>query len=177
MNYKLLTLVVVGAMTFTACSADSNESSDKGNQNTEITTEASTKDEGEKEVTDVNEAPLKNKEEDSEINSRYAYDQDWANIKEAILKKDYKGLKDYCVDDDVELLIDQIHYESEFVKQLKAMSYEDLETGRGPTGDVTLVAPLAVSGEYEGQEFESGIYIYLEQGDPNLMIVSYLAAG
>ncbi len=181
MKFNLLALAIIGAMTFTACSSDSDETAAGGTEQTDSGDNAPSKEDDPQDEADTgNKVENSEKEEDGpEINSRYAYDQDWANIKEAILKKDYKALKDYCVDDevDVEMLIDQIHYDDELVKQLKAMSYEDLRTEEGPTGDMMLVASLAVSGVEEGIEYESGIYIYMEQGDPSLMIVTYLAAG
>jgi hypothetical protein len=180
MKFKLLIFAIIGAMTFTACSTEgSDEVAAEGSPKSEAENDAGSPDEAPAKEADTN-GKLENNEKDGpEVNSRYAYDQDWVNIKEAILKKDYKGLKNYCVDEDVdvELLIDQIHYDDELLKQLKAMSYEDLSTQEEPSGDILLVASLAVSGVEEGIEYESGIYIYLEQGDPSLMVVRYLAAG
>lgn len=173
-------LFVIGALTISACGADSGDTNTEQNQNKEegVNQESALN----KEDAEKNDS-IANSDAEGEngqgINSRYAYDQDWNNIKEAILTKNQKELLNYCIDDeeDVELLIDQIHMDADLLSQLRSMSYDDLLSQEGPTGEMMLVAALAVSGVEEGIEYESGIYIYMEQGDPSLMIATYLAAG
>lgn len=113
------------------------------------------------------------------IQSRYAYDQDWENIKEAILNKDVKGLSAYAASDavDAQLIIDSFHADRDFLDQLKKASYKDLRTE--DDGDrILLVFSAEVAGsDEEGNEYESGLYLYFNQGDPSLELVNFLAAG
>ena len=110
---------------------------------------------------------------------RYAYDQDWENIKEAILKKDVKALGAYAASDtiDAEEIIQAFHADADYLAQLKNSTYEDLKTETDGS-EVRLVFSVTVSGSDEdGNTYESGLYIYLNQGEPSLEIVSFLAAG
>lgn len=111
----------------------------------------------------------------SGIESRYSYDQDFANIKEAILNKDIPGLAAYASSDaiDAELIIQSFHADPEYIRQLKSFSYKDLKVEDGG-----LVLSVMVSGsDEEGNEYESGLYLYFSQGEPNLELVNFLAAG
>ena len=113
------------------------------------------------------------------IQSRYNYDTDWENIKEAILKKDIKGLAAYAESDaiDAELIIDSFHADAEYIEQLRKATFKDLAVD--DQGDrVLLVLSVNVSGSDEdGNEYESGLYLYFYQGEPSLQLVNFLAAG
>ena len=139
------------------------------------------------------EAPAKVKEEDrvekkeikeqlkqpeQEVQSRYAYDQDWEAIKTAILNKDLKGVAAFSGSDavDAEMLI-MFFEESKLAEQLKASTYDDL-TVDTQGEEVTLQFTAHETGvNDEGHEVGSAITIVLIQGEPNLEIVNVLAAG
>ncbi|MCB1138938.1 MAG: hypothetical protein KDK23_09295 [Leptospiraceae bacterium] len=111
--------------------------------------------------------------------SRYSYDTDWENIKEAILNKDVRALGAYAASDaiDAEEIIQAFHADPEYLAQLKKSTYRDLKTEIDGS-EVRLVFSAMVSGSDEdGNTYESGLYIYLNQGEPSLEIVSFLAAG
>lgn len=113
------------------------------------------------------------------VQSRYAYDADFENIKEAILKKDLRTLQDYSDTDavDAEMVIQSFHADSDFLNQLKAADYDDLKT-EDHDGEIRLVFSVYVSGsDEEGNVYESGLYLYFVQGKPSLRLVNFLAAG
>lgn len=116
---------------------------------------------------------------DPSSQSRYSYDSDWENIKEAILSKDVRGLSAYAASDaiDSELIINSFHADPEFLEQLKKATYEDLKVDDSGE-EVLLVLSVNVSGSDEdGNEYESGLYLYFFQGEPGLQLVNFLAAG
>lgn len=113
---------------------------------------------------------------DAEINSRYNYEQDWEMIKAAIISKDAKTLKDFSTDDiDVESIF--MSFSDEFLDILKKAKYEDLEVDDSGE-EVILVFNGYLSGsDDEGNIYESGLYLYFYQGEPNLQLFNFLAAG
>ena len=112
------------------------------------------------------------------IQSRYSYDTDWENIKEAILKKDVKGLAAYAESDsiDAELIIDSFHADQEYLDQLRKASFEDLTVEQGDRDLLEFSVNVSGSDE-EGNEYECGLYLYFYQGEPSLQLVNFLAAG
>ena len=117
-------------------------------------------------------------EVDEVVESRYQYDKDWERFKEAVVAKDIRGVSAFASSDaiDAEILIDAFS-DPEFLEMLKVATYEDLETNTdGP--EVLLVFSAAVSGsDEEGNEYESGLYLYFSQGEQSLMLENFLAAG
>ena len=158
-----------------SCAADTEESSvtETAEENhTEIT-------ENDNFTESTNNESEMNDEIDNElIESRYHYDQDWEIFKEAIIAKDIKTVNAFSNTNkiDTELLI-QTFEDVDFLKQLKVASYEDLETDlEGP--EVRLVFSASVAGSDEdGNEYESGIYLYFLQGENNLILEEVLMAG
>ncbi|MCB1175816.1 MAG: hypothetical protein KDK39_19735 [Leptospiraceae bacterium] len=111
--------------------------------------------------------------------SRYAYDQDWENIKAAIVQKDVRALAAYASSDslDAEEIIQAFHADADFLQAMQQSAYKDLKT-ETDDGSVRLVfAALLRGADDEGNIYESGLFLYMIQGDNHLEIVSFLAAG
>ncbi len=160
--------IICGSLTLASCTEKSEE---KETSQKEKTTEH---------LADVTlDDSESNDSKDDAIQSRYAYDQDWENIKDAILNKDIEALVAYSGSDDLdeELLIQQFHADQSLLEQLRKSTYKDLtetETDKG----VMLQFSATLSGsDKEGNTYESGLYLYMSQGDPNLLLEYYLAAG
>lgn len=115
---------------------------------------------------------------EEEIVSKYAYDKDWEMIKEAIINKDIPGLGAWAGSDafDAEMFIGMAQ-EDWVMDALKATSYDDLKTEEMEDG-VYLVFYAEITGmDDEGNEYGSSITLYMSQGDPNLMVEYFIAAG
>lgn len=177
---KLNYILVLGvAMGLFSCSEATDESS------TADTEEVSTENEGEGEegddATDQEEsegAETETTGEDEEISGRYNYDVDFEVFKKAVIAKDIKGVSAFAGSDeiDAEALI-QLFEDPDFLADLKKATYDDLTVD--DSGDeVLLVFSSSVSGsDDEGNEFESGVYLYFSQGDPSLLLENFMAAG
>lgn len=109
---------------------------------------------------------------------RFDYEADFAAFKDAIKKKD-KEMLDFMnqaegTDSDMLLMYFE---DPEFMKQLQAAKYTDLTSGDfNGTPVVTFTASVSGSDE-EGNEYESGIYLYFEESGSGLRLVNVLAAG
>ena len=109
---------------------------------------------------------------------RFDYEADFAAFKEAIIKKDKETIdfmnKADGTDADLILMYFQ---DPEFLKQLKATKYSDL-TLSDFNGTPVLEFTASVSGsDDEGNEYESGIFLYFEETGSGLRLVNVLAAG
>lgn len=186
---KLLSLFTVTAMLsgmllFQSCGEEKKdeEGSDKKQEESAPDNDDSAE-QGEDVTTPSDDAEIESGDQESSIepiNSRYAYDQDWDIIKEAILNKDVAAVKDWTGENDVDvqLLIDMLHADPEMIDILKGLTYDDMETVEGADGAVELEMAISVTGvNDEGHEVGSGIFLYFEQGDPSLTLLRYLAAG
>lgn len=165
--YYVLPLVI--GVSFAACSSE-----------TEVTTASNEEHVVEQPQVESTESEEKSETQTtSEQPGRYAYDIDFENIQQAILEKDMPLLKDYSEKEvDIETLVDMIHMDDDFKAQLKEATYDDLVVTDGPSGEDMLSLSLTVSGsDDEGNEYESGIYLYFEQGEPSLILKEFLAAG
>lgn len=115
---------------------------------------------------------------EGQIQSRYAYDQDWESIKEALISKDAAKIQDWIHEDKVKA--DDLTWmisDPNLVKALKATKYEDLKSEE-QNGEQVLTFYYEETGtDDEGNEVGMSISIYLHQGDPNLKIWYVLAAG
>ncbi len=116
--------------------------------------------------------------EDEEISSRYNYDQDFEVFKTAVINKDIKGVSAFASSDivDAEFLV-QAFEDPDFLADLKKATYDDLTVDT--SGDeVLLVFSSSVEGsDDEGNEYESGVYLYFSQGETGLLLENFLAAG
>jgi hypothetical protein len=115
----------------------------------------------------------------SPVESRYAYDQDWEIIKEAILEKDLSTFAQYAESSDLDpdFVIRAFHADPEYMEQLRNSSYKDLKVEQRD-GEILLVFSVYVSdSDEDGNVYESGLYLYMRQGEPSLEIISFLAAG
>lgn len=118
------------------------------------------------------------KEEDHNPVQRFDYEADFAAFKDAIKKKD-KDILDFmnkAEGTDSDMLI--MYFEDPaFMKKLQAAKYSDLTSGDfNGTPVVTFVASVSGSDD-EGNEYESGIYLYFEESGSGLILVNVLAAG
>jgi len=116
--------------------------------------------------------------ETENVESKYHYDQDWELFKTAILTRDIKGISAFASSDNIdsEALLNSISDES-FLKILNTTTYNDLTVEE--QGDYTFLVFKAETKETDndGNEFESGIYIYFTQGETSLLLDYYLVAG
>ncbi|MEZ4938554.1 MAG: hypothetical protein R2799_13270 [Crocinitomicaceae bacterium] len=109
---------------------------------------------------------------------RFDYEADFAAFKEAIEKKDKETLNfmNQAEGTDADMLL--MYFEDPvFLKKLKATKYSDL-TLSDYNGIPVLEFSASVSGEdEEGNEYESGIFLYFEESGSGLKLVNVLAAG
>jgi len=115
---------------------------------------------------------------DKIIESRFHYDEDWDRFKEAVISKNIQGVSAFASSDaiDAELLVDAFS-DSDFLEQLRVATYDDLTTDIEGE-EVLLVFSATMSGsDEEGNEYESGVYLYFSQGENSLLLENFLAAG
>lgn len=120
---------------------------------------------------------LAEKEVLQEVQSRYTYDKDWERFKEAVINKDLQGIGAFAGSDaiDAQIIID-LFSDSDFLNQLKAAAYEDLKVNTEGE-EVVLEFSATVSGvDEDGNEYESGVYLYFSQAE-SLLLDYVLAAG
>lgn len=167
---KLLLPVFVLAIAFSSCS--DSEGAEEGNKETQ-----------KKEQTKPDEETSENKEGEpkpveEEIQSKYAYDQDWEMIKEAIINQDIPGLGAWAGSDafDAELFIGMAQ-EDWVMEALKNTSYEDLKVEDMEDGVYLVFYAEIIGMDDEGNEYGSSMTLYMSQGDPNLLVEYYIAAG
>ena len=113
-----------------------------------------------------------------EIESKYHYDQDWEIFKTAVLTKDIKGMAAFASSDEIdsEALL-QILSEELILKKLNSTTYDDLTTEtQGEFIFLVFSVELSESDE-EGNEYESGVYLYFTQGETSLLLDYYRTAG
>lgn len=113
-----------------------------------------------------------------EIQSKYNYDQDWELIKEAILNKDIQGVGAWAASDEVDSEYLIMGASEEFViEALKKTSYSDLRVEEGEDEVYLVFYAEELGTDEEGNEVGTSFSIYLKQGDPNLLVEYYIAAG
>lgn len=167
---KLLLPVFVLAIAFNSCSE--SEGAEDGNKDTQSEEQTKTDD-----ATSENEE-VDPKSVEEEIQSKYAYDQDWEMIKEAIINQDIPGLGAWAGSDafDSELFIGMAQ-EDWVMEALKNTTYDDLLVEDMEDG-VYLVFYAEITGvDDEGTEYGSSISLYMSQGDPSLLVEYFIAAG
>jgi hypothetical protein len=109
---------------------------------------------------------------------RFDYVADFAAFKEAVAKKDKETIDWYnkAEGTDADMII-MFFEDPDFLKQLKSAKYEDL-TASDFNGTPVVTFSATVSGkDEEGNEYESGIYLYFEETGSGLRLVNVLAAG
>jgi len=112
------------------------------------------------------------------VESKFHYDQDWDRFKEAVINQDLQGVGAFASSDavDAQIVID-LFADPEFLDQLKAATYDDLTVNDTEFG-VQLEFSASLSGsDEEGNEYESGVYLYFSQGETSLELDNILAAG
>ncbi|CAG5076274.1 hypothetical protein [Parvicella tangerina] len=165
---KLFTSILLLTIALSSCS--------ESEERTEGSMETSSEDEVEN--SDVTPETNDTEPVEEEIQSKYAYDQDWEMIKEAIINQDISGLGAWAGNDafDAELFIEMAQ-EDWVLDALKNTSYDDLEVEEMDSG-VFLVFYADITGvDAEGDEYGSSMTLYMSQGDPNLMVEYFIAAG
>lgn len=119
-------------------------------------------------------------QENKEVTSqRYQYDKDWENIKKAIIEGDEKELQNWISGDGLSAndVIFMFKMDKEALNALKKTSYKELESTE-MEGETLLEFSFSQSGkDDEGNTYESALFLYLKQGDPNLTVHNILAAG
>lgn len=109
---------------------------------------------------------------------RFDYEADFEAFKEAIVKKD-KEMLDFmnqAEGTDADMLL--LYFEDPaFLNKLKKTKYSDL-TLSDYNGTPVQEFSVSVSGkDEEGNEYESGIFLYFEETGSGLRLVNVLAAG
>lgn len=109
---------------------------------------------------------------------RFDYDADFEAFKEAVVKKDKDMLDFMNQADGVDADLILIYFEDKAIlDQLKKAKYSDL-TLSDFNGTPVMEFSASVSGEdEEGNEYESGIFLYFEETGSGLRLVNVLAAG
>ncbi len=113
-----------------------------------------------------------------EVESRYHFDQDWEIFKTAVLTKDIKGVAAFAGSDEIdsEALLQSLS-DPDILKKLESTTYSEL-TSETQGEFIYLVFSAEISGsDGDGNEYESGIYLYFSQGETSLILDYYLAAG
>ena len=169
-TYRTVFFSLLSLLAFSLLSCSGSTETDTTNDQDSVTTEATVTPQGENTSEEPNETP----------SSRYNYDQDWGVFKKAVLDQDIRGVGAFASSDavDSEALISSLHADEEYIKILKATTYDDLKVTEGGDGSMLLEFAATVSGsDEEGNEYESGIFVYFSQGDPSLLLEYYMAAG
>ena len=113
-----------------------------------------------------------------EIQSSFHYDEDWDALKEAIYKKDTETIQAFISDPELKAAtIIELCSEDFVIKKLKATNYDALMDSEF-NGE--FAKEFNASEEYtdeEGNEYGTGISIFLEEGMQGLRILYVLAAG
>ena len=165
MKRTFYNIILLSAISFISCGAPTEkEVQEKGPVTKDSTT--------------ISETPVAIDESTNEINSKYNYDKDWEIIKKLILDKDFQELAAWARADefDAEMFIEMA--QEEFVqKALKNTNYKDLRVEE-MNGEMYLVFNSSISEtDEEGNEYGSGLSLYIYQGDPSLMLEYFIAAG
>ncbi len=112
------------------------------------------------------------------VESRYHYDQDWKIFKTAVLTRDIKGMAAFASSDEIdsEDLLQSLSNEI-ILKKLNATTYNDLKSET--QGEFTYLVFSAKTSfiDENGNEFESGVYLYFTQGETSLLLDYYYVAG
>lgn len=112
------------------------------------------------------------------VQSSFHYDEDWDALKEAIYKKDTETIQGFISDPELDAAtIIQLCSEDFVIKALKATDYASLKDSEF---NGTFAKEFNASEEYtdeEGNEYGTGISIFLEEGMSGLRILYVLAAG
>lgn len=108
----------------------------------------------------------------------YDYEADWERFKKAVFNEDIQGISSFANNDGIDAESLLMTLKADFVLDaLKNTSWDDLETQITEEGDVYIVFTASVTEEHEGDTYESAIMLYFVQGDPNLELEYYIAAG
>lgn len=177
MKKSIYTIIIGSLVLFSACGEEKPADETTDNHSEETIQEDAVIEEvaTEEIISEVEEAVPDNLDE---IVSNYNYDQDWELIKAAILDKDIPGLGAWAASDEVDSEYLIMGASEEFVIQaLKNTTYEDLKVEE--SGDEVYLVFYAeeIATDDEGNEYGSSFSIYLKQGDPNLLVAYYIAAG
>lgn len=124
------------------------------------------------------ELPTSNEPAKKTTAQRFDYPAEWEAFKEAVKKKDKEIInmmnKAEGVDADMILMFFE---DPDFMKQLQATKYSDL-TANDFNGTPVVEFSATVSGkDDEGNEYESGIFLYFDESGSGLKLVNVLAAG
>lgn len=170
MKRKVLLGTAMAAFLFMSCTE--THVIESGEQEASIPKPVAEKEAATPEVKDENIAA------DDQIQGRYAYDQDWEMIKEALISQDANKIKDWIHEDKVKA--DDLTWmfsDPNLIKAMKATKYKDLKTEE-QNGEMVLTFYYEETGtDDEGNEVGMSISLYLHQGDPNLKIWYVIAAG
>lgn len=167
---KRIFSIILAALILSSCSEEPQESAPSNQEQTNETETSNSTSPKVEEDDNVN--------QDSEISSRYHYDEDWEVFKTAVINKDIKGVAAFASSDNIDAeIIVEAFSDPDFLSVLKNASYDDLEVDTSGE-EVMLVFSCAVEGDDgEGNIFESGLYLYFTQGETGLLLENFLAAG
>ena len=111
------------------------------------------------------------------VDRQPAYDFDFERFKDAVKNKDIRGISAFASSDavDAEEVLGFFNDE-DFYNKLMEMTYADLYE-QDNDGMVQLVCSVNVSGEFEGEIYESAVVLYFSKGETSLMLDTYMVAG
>jgi hypothetical protein len=106
------------------------------------------------------------------------FEQDWETFKKSVLDKNIQGIAAFASSDEIdsETLLTYLSDE-EILKQLKLTSFNNLTSEIQGESNYLVFSVLLNEFDDDGNQYESGIYLYFIKSDTNLMLDYYLIAG
>jgi hypothetical protein len=111
------------------------------------------------------------------VETQSIYEQGFDTFKEAIKNKDIQGVSAFASSDAIDAEEVLMYFgDQEFMDKLMSMTYADLRTEESDAGQ-SMVCSVNVSGETDGEVFESAIVLYFTEGESSLELDMVMAAG
>jgi hypothetical protein len=105
------------------------------------------------------------------------YEKDFEGFKAALLSQDIQGVSAYAGSDEIDAENIVIAFnDPDFLAQVKAATLADLTEAEGQEGVFELAVMVSGSDD-EGNEWESGLFLYFSKGEDGLKLENFFAAG
>jgi hypothetical protein len=178
LKHTLVTIAAVGLM-ISCADADADVADAKEKSKPVGSEIAAVEEKTEVELIAVKEPDIIDPQPTEEIVSKYNYDVDFDLIKTAILAKDGEFLSSFCDSESVNVDEVLMYFgDPSFAELLIGATYDSLQPLENELQEIELVwSGLSTYTNDEGNNYESGVYMYFKQGDLNLELVKVLVAG
>jgi len=114
---------------------------------------------------------------DEVVEAATIYEQGFDTFKEAVKNKDIQGVSAFASSDAIDAEEVLMYFgDQEFMDKLMSMTYADLRTEESDAG-VSMVCSVNVSGETDGEVFESAVILYFSEAETGLLLDMVMTAG